>query len=89
MNKQYIFGYEVGNKYYLSPYVDIYKIRENQIILKRRDLHEKIIVTLPSESLVQDFIDVLKHGIQKDEALSYLGNEEMLKLFLEKGVLEW
>lgn len=88
MNKQYIFGYEVGNKYYLSPYVDIYKIRENQIILKRRDLHEKIIVTLPSESLVQDFIDVLKHGIQKDEALSYLGNEEMLKLFLEKGVLE-
>lgn len=88
MNKQYIFGYEVGNKYYLSPYVDIYKIRENQIILKRRDIHEKIIVTLPSESLVQDFIDVLKHGIQKDEALSYLGNEEMLELFLEKGVLE-
>lgn len=88
MNKQYIFGYEVGNKYYLSPYVDIYKIRENQIILKRRDIHEKIIVTLPSQSLVQDFIDVLKHGIQKDEALSYLGNEEMLELFLEKGVLE-
>lgn len=88
MNKQYIFGYEVGNKYYLSPYVNIYKIRENQIILKRRDIHEKIIVTLPSESLVQDFIDVLKHGIQKDEALSYLGNEEMLELFLEKGVLE-
>lgn len=88
MRKQIVFGDETVNKYYLSPYTDLYIITERKILMKRCDTGKQILLTTSSRNSLDSIINNFENGLDNLQIIELFENKDLVVMLLEIGVIE-
>jgi hypothetical protein len=88
MGKQRFYREEELKKYYLSPYTDVYRPSKTQLMFKRHDTGKMLVLSLGSERSSGIIMEELENGIGSVQAIEMFGDEKVVSILLDSGVLE-
>jgi hypothetical protein len=88
MGKQRFYREEELKKYYLSPYTDVYKPSKTQLMFKRYDTGKTLVLSLGSDGSTGIIREKLENGIDRVEAIEMFGDEKVVSILLDSGVME-
>lgn len=87
MNVQIIYRDSNSEKYYLSPYTDIYQTEDLKIFMKRRDTQKNVLLSVSTDAAINAIITELESGIEYSQLVSML-DYKIIDMMLSNGVIE-